>query len=129
MPDFKPKTAVELAPPKDDPISLEELAKANGQDGAKCYVAIKGKVYDVTGNKMYAPGNSYNVFAGKDASRALGKTSTNPDDVLPEWKDLSDKEKGTLNDWIKFFSNRYNVVGVVEGATNFEDEPAAASSS
>jgi hypothetical protein len=52
---------------------------------------------------------------------------------LPEWKDLSDKEKGTLNDWVKFFSNRYNVVGTVEGATNFEDEQpaeaAAASSS
>lgn len=66
------------------------------------------------------------VFAGKDASRALGKTSTNPDDVSPEWKDLSDKEKGTLNDWVKFFSNRYNVVGTIEGATNFDDEPAEA---
>ncbi|POS80551.1 hypothetical protein DHEL01_v201052 [Diaporthe helianthi] len=134
MPDFKPKTPVTLAPPKDDPISLEELAKADGKDGHKCYVAIKGKVYDVTGNKMYQPGNSYNVFAGKDASRALAKTSTSPDDVSPEWKDLSDKEKGTLNDWIKFFANRYNVVGTVEGATNFEDEQpaetaAAASSS
>lgn len=118
---------------------------------------LQGKVYDVTGNKMYQPGNSYNgkltqsfnncsfpnhpfpsqvscvltsnasgqVFAGKDASRALGKTSTSPDDVSPEWKDLSEKEKGTLNDWVKFFSNRYNVVGTVEGATNFDDEPAA----
>lgn len=127
MPDFKPKVAVQLAPPKSDPISLEELAKADGKDGGKCYVAIKGKVYDVTGNKMYQPGNSYNVFAGKDASRALGKTSTKPEDVSPEWKDLGEKEKGTLNDWVKFFSNRYNVVGVVEGATNFEDEPAEAS--
>jgi hypothetical protein len=32
MPDFKPKTAVNLAPPKDDPISLEELAKADGKN-------------------------------------------------------------------------------------------------
>jgi membrane-associated progesterone receptor component len=31
MPDFKPKTPVNLAPPKDDPISLEELAKADGK--------------------------------------------------------------------------------------------------
>lgn len=69
------------------------------------------------------------MFAGKDASRALGKTSTELRDVSPEWKDLSDKEKSVLNDWIKFFSNRYNVVGVVEGATNFEDEAAEASSS
>lgn len=31
MPDFKPKNPVQLAPPKDDPISLEELAKADGK--------------------------------------------------------------------------------------------------
>jgi membrane-associated progesterone receptor component len=117
---FEPKTPVNLDPPKSDPISLDELAKANGADGGKCYVAIKGIVYDVTGNKAYQPGGSYNVFAGKDASRALGKTSTKFEDVSSEWKDLSDKDKGTLNDWVTFFSKRYNVVGVVEGATNME---------
>lgn len=71
------------------------------------------------------------VFAGKDASRALGMTSTKPEDVRPDWKDLPEKEQGVLNDWIKFFSNRYNVVGVVEGATNFDDEetPAAEATS
>lgn len=56
-------------------------------------------------------------------------TSTKVEDVRPEWKDLPDKEKGVLNDWIKFFSNRYNVVGVVEGATNFDDETPAAEAS
>ncbi|KAH6899899.1 cytochrome b5-like heme/steroid binding domain-containing protein [Thelonectria olida] len=117
---FEPKTAVQLNPPKDDPISQEELARSNGAEGEKCYVAIKGKVYDVTGNKAYAPGASYNVFAGKDASRALGKTSTKPEDAVPEWDDLSDKEKAVLADWVTFFSKRYNVVGVVEGATNMD---------
>lgn len=52
-------------------------------------------------------------------------TSTKAEDVKPEWKDLPAKEQGVLNDWIKFFSNRYNVVGVVEGATNFDDETPA----
>jgi hypothetical protein len=33
---------------------------------------------------------------------------------------LDEKEKQTLNDWITFFSKRYNVVGVVAGATNME---------
>lgn len=60
------------------------------------------------------------VFAGKDASRALAKSSVKPEDVKPEWQDLDDKEKGTLNDWITFFSKRYNIVGVIEGATNME---------
>lgn len=67
------------------------------------------------------------AFAGKDASRALGLMSTKPADVLPEWFDLADKEKDTLNDWFSFFSKRYNVVGTVEGAANRdEDAPSAA---
>ena len=60
------------------------------------------------------------AFAGKDASQALAKTSTKEADISPEWKHLSDKEKSVLNDWVTFFSKRYNVVGKVEGATNFE---------
>lgn len=47
-------------------------------------------------------------------------TSTKPEDVRPEWHDLSEKEKETLNDWNTFFSKRYNIVGVVEGATNMD---------
>jgi len=57
---FEPKEPVTLNPPKDDPITLDDLSKANGMtpisgyerkrsaltsssgiDGAKCYVAIK----------------------------------------------------------------------------------------
>ncbi|TGJ80352.1 hypothetical protein E0Z10_g8415 [Xylaria hypoxylon] len=127
---FEPKVAVTLDPPKDDPITLEELALANGTEGQKAYVAIKasyhisysrlGKVYDVSGNKAYREGGSYNVFAGKDASRALAKSSKEPDDVQPEWRDLDQEKQGVLNDWITFFSKRYNIVGVVQGATNME---------
>jgi membrane-associated progesterone receptor component len=127
-----------------------------GVDGGLCYVAIKGQVFDVTGNKAYQPGGSYHgssslglsfraplrkhqlylhaysqlphflavtdhrykVFSGHDASRALGKTSTKAEDVSPEWADLPDSEKKVLDDWFTFFSKRYNIVGVVEGATN-----------
>ncbi|KAF4507858.1 hypothetical protein G6O67_004310 [Ophiocordyceps sinensis] len=117
---FEPKVPVNLHPPKDDAISPAELAKADGVDGGKCYVAIKGKIYDVTGNKAYQPGGSYHIFAGKDASRALAKTSTKPEDVQADWQHLDDKEKSTLDDWVTFFSKRYNIVGVVEGATNTE---------
>lgn len=42
------------------------------------------------------------VFAGKDASRALGMSSVKPEDVSPKWEDLSDKEKGVLEDWYVF---------------------------
>jgi hypothetical protein len=58
------------------------------------------------------------VFAGQDASRALGLSSKDPEDVNPEWSDLPEDKKEVLNDWVTFFSKRYNIVGVVEGATN-----------
>ncbi|OBT71385.1 hypothetical protein VF21_09491 [Pseudogymnoascus sp. 05NY08] len=117
---FEPKEPVTLNPPKDDPITVEHLSKCNGTDGYPCYVAIKGVVFDVNGKEPYLPGGSYSVFSGHDASRALAKTSTKASDVSPEWFDLDDKEKGVLNDWYTFFSKRYNIVGKVAGATNFD---------
>ncbi|KAK8196583.1 hypothetical protein M8818_006748 [Zalaria obscura] len=140
---FEPKTPVQLDPPKDDPISLEYLSKCDGtHEGYPTYVAIKGTVFDVTGNKAYAPGASYSgktylpfflagyvykessladlgpVFAGKDASRALAQSSLKPEECRPDWEDLSDEHKKVLSDWYTFFSKRYNIKGKVEGATN-----------
>jgi hypothetical protein len=34
---FEPKVPVQLNPPKEDPISLEELAKANGTAARFCF--------------------------------------------------------------------------------------------
>lgn len=58
-----------------DPISLAKLAEFDGKDASKpIYVAIKGKVFDVSAKReMYGPGAGYNIFAGKDASKGLGK--------------------------------------------------------
>ena len=53
------------------------------------------------------------VFAGKDASRALAMSSVKPEDVTDQWEDLGDKEKTVLEEWVTFFSKRYNVVGKV----------------
>lgn len=53
------------------------------------------------------------VFAGKDASRALAKSSVKLEDCRPEWEDLDEKEKKTLDEWMTFFSKRYNIVGKV----------------
>ncbi|KAJ9489716.1 hypothetical protein VN97_g3558 [Penicillium thymicola] len=150
---FTPKVPVELDPPKDDPISVEELTKC---DGMRVYpftphqslpqfpisnapssriianvhyttgtdpnrptlVAIKGVVFDVSRNSAYGASGSYRVFAGKDASRALASSSLKPEDCVPEWYDLPDKEKTVLDEWYTFFSKRYNIVGKVEGAKN-----------
>lgn len=42
---------------------LSANGESVGVDGNKCYVAIKGRVYDVTGNKAYQPGGSYHGAA------------------------------------------------------------------
>ncbi|KAG0133714.1 cytochrome b5-like heme/steroid binding domain-containing protein [Tuber indicum] len=115
---FEPKAPVQLDPPKDDPISLDELKVADGSfEGRPVYVAIKGTVFDVSSNRSsYGPGGSYHVFAGKDASRALAKSSVKPEDAIAKWDDLGDKEKEVLGDWYTYFSKRYNIVGRVVGS-------------
>ncbi|KAJ5081457.1 cytochrome b5-like heme/steroid binding domain-containing protein [Penicillium alfredii] len=116
---FSPKVPVQLDPPKDDPISKEELAKSDGTDPNRpTLVAIKGVVFDVSRNAAYGPSGQYRVFAGKDPSRALASSSLKPEDCVPEWYDLEEKEKTVLDEWFTFFSKRYNIVGKVEGATN-----------
>lgn len=105
----------QLQPPKDDPYTLAELSAYDGQDPNKpVYVAIKGTVFDVTPKRdVYGPGGSYSIFAGKDGSKGLGLSSLKPEDAVPDWSSLEEKERGVLNDWHAFFSKRYNVVGRV----------------
>jgi membrane-associated progesterone receptor component len=45
-------------------------------------------------------------------------TSTKAEDVRPDWEDLPDDQKKVLDDWMMFFSKRYNIVGKVEGGPN-----------
>ena len=64
MSKFEPKHPQTLQPPKNDVIDLEELAKYDGTNaGYGTYVAIKGTVFDVSGNKAYEPGAGYNGIA------------------------------------------------------------------
>lgn len=105
----------DLAPPKDDPITVAELRQYDGSDPSKpIYVAIKGTVFDVTHKRdTYGPGKSYNLFAGKDASKALGMSSLKEEDAVSDYSGLSEADTKTLNDWHSFFSKRYNIVGRV----------------
>jgi len=114
----------DLAPPKDDPFTLEELKQFSGSDASKpIYVAIKGTVFDVSHKAdVYGPGKSYNIFAGKDGSKGLGKSSLKPEDAVPDYSDLPEADMKVLNDWHAFFSKRYNVVGKVT------DHPVAVAS-
>lgn len=43
------------------------------------------------------------VFTGKDASVALGKSSLKPEDAIADYSRLDESEMGVLNDWFKYF--------------------------
>ncbi|KAF2816179.1 putative progesterone binding protein [Mytilinidion resinicola] len=118
---FEPKEPVTLDPPKDDPITLDYLSKCDGtNDGFPTLVAIKGTVFDVSGNAAYGAKGQYHVFAGKEPNRALAQSSLKLEDCIADWENLDDKEKGVLADWFTFFSKRYNIVGKLkpEGGVN-----------
>ncbi|RRD92678.1 cytochrome B5 [Clostridiales bacterium COT073_COT-073] len=54
-------------------FTVEELAKYNGKDGAKAYVAIDGVVYDVTEVKAWKEGMHNGFEAGQDLTEAIQK--------------------------------------------------------
>jgi membrane-associated progesterone receptor component len=112
----------DLAPPKDDPFTLNQLKEFDGSDLSKpIYVSIKGAsscyeativvrsllagiVFDVTRKKdVYGPGKGYNIFAGKDGSKGLGKSSLSLEDAVPDYSDLPENERKVLDDWFSFF--------------------------
>ncbi|KAH0828030.1 cytochrome b5 [Lanmaoa asiatica] len=105
----------DLDPPKKDPFTLSALAQYDGSDDTKpIYVSIKGDVFDVTRKRdVYGKGGSYNIFAGKDGSRGLGKSSLKLEDAVPDYSALPENERKVLDDWHSFFSKRYNIVGYV----------------
>ncbi|KAG0347321.1 hypothetical protein BG004_007978 [Podila humilis] len=108
----------ELPPPNTTRVfTYEELSKHDGKDAdTPIYVAIKGTVFDVTAKRaMYGPGSGYSCFAGKDASKALGKSSLKVEECVPDYSELTEKELKTLNDWYSFFEKRYPIVGKTEG--------------
>lgn len=125
---------VVLDPPKDTPFTVQELAEFNGlTPGRPIYVAMKGLIFDgqspsppragsqlvVSAKKeMYGPGAGYNVslssrpfesdrsqvFAGKDGSRGLGRSSLKPEDAVSDYSVLTAEELVVLNDWVKYFT-------------------------
>lgn len=106
---------VRLDPPKDTPFTANELSQFDGSDVSKpIYVAIKGIVFDVSGKReVYGPGGSYHVFAGKDGSKGLGKSSLKAEDAVADYSSLTEEELKVLDDWVVFFKKRYSIIGKV----------------
>jgi predicted heme/steroid binding protein len=81
------------------PLSLATLRRL------LLYVYDTGTIFDVSRKReTYGPGGSYAILAGKDGSRALGLSSLKPEDAVPDWSTLEEKDRKTLNDWHTFFT-------------------------
>jgi len=99
------------------PLTLEQLGRFRGENGGPVYVAVDGKVFDVSESRaMYGPGGSYHVFAGRDATRALAMGSTREEDVLARPGDvagLSTSQLVALDAWLDRLEGKYPVVAVL----------------
>ncbi len=79
LPGCSPSSAQQPAPPVTDTesvqvneLTLDDLAKYNGKDGAKAYIAVDGVVYDVTDVPPWAGGIHQDKYqAGIDASSLI----------------------------------------------------------
>ncbi|PVV00453.1 hypothetical protein BB560_005162 [Smittium megazygosporum] len=102
--------------------NLSELRDFDGTGPTKLiFIGIKEKVYDVSSKpEFYGPNGAYGVFAGRDATAALAKSDITTE-FIPKVEDkphdlttLSEKEKETLDGWVSFFDNKYQVVGTLK---------------
>ena len=92
----------------------------NGVNRKEVYIGCKGYVFDATKSTNYRPGGHYHLFAGYDASVALGKMSLDPVDL--ETNDISvlkDSELSSLDLWFKQFKEHYKypIVGKIVNPT------------
>lgn len=116
---------VNAEPPTQTAFVPSTLQKFNGKDDPKVYLAVKGKVFDVTAGKgFYGPGGPYENFAGRDASRGLAYNSFDPsvltpiDQPLDTLLDLSAEEKESLDNWESHFEGKYTLVGTLSNEKN-----------
>ena len=60
--------------------------------------------------EVYGKGQSYNLFAGKDASKALGMSSLKPEDAISDYSTLPENEMKVLEEWYSFFKHVCHLV-------------------
>lgn len=61
----------EAAPEGSLELTLEELAKYNGKNGERAYVAVDGVIYDVTDSRAWKNGDHNGFEAGKDLTEEI----------------------------------------------------------
>lgn len=99
-------------------FTKEELSKFKGENDSPIYLALLGRVYDVSKSvQHYGPGCSYSFFAGRDASVSFitgefeNFDAEKADDVLS----LKSSELLGLANWQKFYESDYIFMGKLIG--------------
>ncbi|KAF2748063.1 cytochrome b5 [Sporormia fimetaria CBS 119925] len=116
----KPQTLPRAPPPTVfRTFTPPDLFPYNGLNGMPVYLAVRGRVFDVTsGRNFYGPGGPYANFAGRDASRGLACGSfdenmltSDLDGPLDTLSDLNQEQMEALQGWEERFLEKYLVVG------------------
>ncbi|XP_057294351.1 neuferricin-like [Hydractinia symbiolongicarpus] len=96
-------------------MSKEELKKYSGE-ADKIYLAILGKVFDVTkGRKHYGKDGGYSFFAGIDGSCAFVTGEFNGKGLTDNIEGLKPQDYVGLMDWMQMYYKDYIYIGKVDG--------------
>lgn len=113
-------TAVSLIWKPERLFSKEELSKFTGENGEPVFLAILGRVYDVTrGKQHYGPGGGYSFFSGHDGSRAFVSGDFTDKGLTDDVTGFTNAQVLTLEEWKDFYQRDYIYVGKLVG--NFYD--------
>lgn len=108
--------------------TLDDLKAHGGQDkSVPLLLACCGVVFDVSERRdIYGTvGQGYNIFCGRDASRALAKMELNDPELLTDnVEGLSGGEINTLHEWLAKYRQQYDVVGWVIDSKSAHLDPA-----
>ncbi|EFA08561.1 neuferricin [Tribolium castaneum] len=97
-------------------FTAADLRRFNGIDHPNLYLAILGKVFDVSkGSAHYGPGATYNFFVAKDASRSFITGQFTEGQADDRVSDLGPGDLRSLNHWVRFYHKEYKRVGKLIG--------------
>ena len=114
---LKTEAPLDLSKPQHDgTVTQTELEDGDGVDGAPVYVALRGRVYDVSaGQKFYGPGKPYHHFVGRDASRAFATGCRAAECVSADLDGLPPSQLRELDRWMEMYEthDKYTFVGTL----------------
>jgi len=115
-PRLRKKTPASL--PASGELSVEQLGAFDGSDGRPAYIAFQGKIFDVSGSRLWQGGSHMKRHqAGIDLTEVLSQAPHGEDKIaaMPEVGRLSDRKSASPHELHKrvFFAMAYMNLGCV----------------